>query len=472
MPFSKLLSTLILSGGVSYASSLAVYQDYTFYTYTPTSDFVGFSKNTDAKCKGSSVALIPVIQCPQEQRLCQDLDGLKSLKKELRINEMNINILENLISLPEPETIDAKAWIGAAKLLAKEEAALAEEKESLKKEIKQKSKYFYKQAPSFVALKTHIACPKALTLKIPHGQLSFSTHYEANLKNDEMTVTQNLSIVNRSGIDIKADSAMFYYRSSNQYVHPSYFSPWIVSKYVPHSKKMYKRASVSEAPVMELSVASESVMEGNIASVASYEDAREYKISNLSLASTGVPLEVEVLSWKTVATCVVKAYPYKNSKAFHVCSFTPKYQIDSNRWKIKSGTEVINENAVGEYRDGKYQLYTKVEEDIKILRKSIVKKERTSGIFGSTIRKKDGFTLILTNKSDKVKKFTVIERIPTSTTTEIKSKLLSITSKKKVDYKILKDGQIEMSIRLEAYERKKIDVRFEISYDKDLKVRY
>ena len=142
--------------------------------------------------------------------------------------------------------------------------------------------------------------------------------------------------------------------------------------------------------------------------------------------------------------CKLKAFPYINTKAFHVCSFTPKYQIDTNSWKVKSGTEVINERAVGEYRDGKYNLYTQIEEDIKILRKPIVQKERETGIFGGTARKKDGYTLTLTNKSDKVKTLTLIERIPTSTTEEIKSKLLSINAEKKVDYKMLEDGEIEM----------------------------
>jgi hypothetical protein len=208
------------------------------------------------------------------------------------------------------------------------------------------------------------------------------------------------------------------------------------------------------------------------APVASYEDAREYKITNLKIPSTGTALDVDVISWKVPLECEVRAYPYMNTKAFHMCSFTPKYQIDSNTWKVKSGTEVINERAVGEYRKGKYNIYTKVEEDIQILRKPIVKKERKTGIFGGTARKQDGFTLTLTNKSNKVKELTLIERIPTSTSTEIKSKLLSINSKSKVDYKMLKDGEVEMHIMLNANETQKIDILFEISYDKDLKVNY
>jgi len=267
---------------------------------------------------------------------------------------------------------------------------------------------------------------------------------------------------------------MFYYRSANQYVNPRHFSPWVVSKYVPRPKRMYKKARANAAPMMELSMVADSEMGGDImpAPVVSYEDAREYKITNLQLPSTGVALDVDVVSWKAALSCEVRVYPYMNTKAFQMCSFTPKYQIDANAWKVKSGTEVINEHAVGEYSKGKYHLYTKVEDDIKIIRRPIVKKERETGIFGGTARKKDGFSLTLTNKSNKTKVLTLIERIPTSTTTEIKSKLLGVKSEKKVDYKMLKNGEIEMHITLNANEIEKIDVLFEISYDKDLKVKY
>jgi hypothetical protein len=208
------------------------------------------------------------------------------------------------------------------------------------------------------------------------------------------------------------------------------------------------------------------------APVATYEDAREYMVQNLVLPSTGVPLDAKILTWKAALSCEVRAYPYANTKAFYVCAFKPKEQIDSHRWKISSGKEVINENAVGEYRDGKYNLYTKIEEDIKIRRRPIVQKERETGIFGGTARKKDGFTITLTNKSEKEKTLILTERIPTSTTEEIQSQLLSVKSEKKVDYKMLKDGKLEMHVALAGNETKKIDVLFEISYDKDLKVTY
>ena len=474
MTLSKSLIGLFISGGLSYASSLAVYQDSSFYTYTPSSTFIGFTKGVSAKCEGSTVALLSMDECPQNDRLCTELALLQESKEDVMVVDANTKVLAKFLSLPQPTVIDAAAWIASAKLIGTEQAKLFTEKESLSKKFKRNELAFRKQAPSPEAKQSAQSCQKELSLTIPYGYVSFSTSYEANIAEKEVNVTQKLSIINRSGIDIVADTAMFYYRSANQYVNPMHFSPWVVSKYVPRPKRVYKKTKSYAEPMMELSMAMDSGMGGDImpAPVVSYEDAREYKITNLKLPSTGVALDVDVVSWKAALSCEVRAYPYMNTKAFQMCSFTPKYQIDANAWKVKSGAEVINEHAVGEYSKGKYNLYTKVEDDIKIQRKPIVKKERETGIFGGTVRKKDGFTLILTNKSNKIKVLTLIERIPTSTTTEIKSKLLGVKSEKKVDYKMLKNGEIEMHITLNANEIEKIDVLFEISYDKDLKVKY
>lgn len=474
MTLSKPLIGFFILGGLSYASSLAVYQDSTFYDYIPSSPFIGFTKGVSAKCEGSTVALVPIDECLQKNRLCAEMGALEESKEDVMVVDANIKVLEKFLSLPQPTVIDAVSWIESARLIGTEQAKLLRQKESLSKKFKRKGVAFRKQAPSPEAKQTAQSCPKELSLTIPYGYVSFSTSYEANVEKNEVQVTQKLSILNRSGIDIEADSATFYYRSANKYVNPRHFSPWIVSKYLPQSKRMYKKTKVNTAPMREMSMVAEERLDGDImpAPVASYEDAREYKMTHLKLPSTGVALDVEVLSWKAPMECELRAYPYLNTKAFEMCSFAPKYQIDANTWKVKSGSEVINEHTVGEYRNGTYNLYTKVEDNIKILRKPIVQKERKTGIFGGTARKQDGFTLTLTNKSDKSKTLTLIERVPTSTTTEIKSKLLSIKGKNKVDYTLLKEGKIEMHITLNAYETQKIDVVFEISYDKDLKVKY
>lgn len=477
MTLSRLLSLLLLISTIASASSLAVYQDKTFYTTLSKSNFLGFGQGLKVKCEGTTLELFSSSTCPNEERLCRLLTGLKDTEQKLRSVQANKKVLAQLISLPQPTTYDANAWIESARSIGKEQSRLETKEKLLTEESRLQQLAFRKQAPKRQALKSTKICSDALELSIPYGHVSFSTHYEADISNEkELKVTQYLSILNRSGIDIEADKAMFYYRRAQQYVEPVHFNPWIVSKYVPKQNKEYKRAKAKALRMDIARVAEERVADSALMGIpvpaASYEDTREYKIENLLLPSTGVPIDVKVLTWNAVLKCELRAYPYRKSKAFKVCSFNPKYQIDSNSWKIKAENEMINENAVGEYRDKSYNLYTQIEEDINIIRTPIVQKDRKTGIFGGTARKKDGFKLVLTNKSDKVKTLTLTERIPTATTEEISVKLLSITSDDKINYSVKKEGEIEMKIELASNENKEIKILFEISYDKDLKVNY
>ncbi len=477
MTLSRSLSFLLLSGSMAYASSLAVYQDKTFYTTLSQNNFIGFGQGVKAKCEGTTFELFSSPTCPSGERLCRLLTGLKDTEQKVRSVQANKKVLAQLISLPQPTTYDANAWIESARSIGKEQSRLATKEKILVEESRLQQIAFRKQAPKRQALKSTKICADEIELSIPYGYVSFSTHYEADISNEkELTVTQYLSILNRSGIDIEADSAMFYYRRAQQYVEPVHFNPWIVSKYVPKQKKEYKRAKAKALRMDMAMVAEERVADSALMSIpvpaASYEDTREYKIENLMLPSTGVPVDVKVLTWNAALECELRAFSYRSSKAFQVCSFEPKYQIDNNSWKVRSDNEMINENAAGEYRDDSYNIYTQIDEDINILRTPIVQKDRKTGIFGGTARKKDGFNLVLTNKSDKVKTLTLTERIPTATTEEIKVKLLSITSDTKIDYTVKKEGEIEMKIELASNENKEIEILFEISYDKDLKVNY
>ncbi len=476
MQLHRTLISLSLTGGLALASSLAVYQDSTLYTFSPKDTFIGFASNVNAKCKGRTTALEPRVDCPEDARLCKERASLNATAQKLKATQVNISVLNTFISLPQPTSLDADNWIEAAQRIGEEQARLSTEETLLKKEYLLQSQAFNKQAPSREALYLKKECADDLELTLPYGQISFSTYYEADIgKGESIEVTQYLSVTNRSGIDMEAEDAMFYYRQAHRYISPVHFSPWIVSKYVPRPTKRYMKKStprtmMMQEDAMELSGAVAAV--NAPAPVAKYLSAREYQIENLSLPSTGEPVNVEVTSWKVPLKCELRAYPYRMNTAFTVCSFKPKTQIERNSWKIRKGERIVNDRAVGEYNEGTYRLYTEADLDMKIVRKPLVKRERTTGIFGNTVRKKDGYTLTLTNKSDKTKEMIVTERIPTSATEEIKVKLLSVKSEKKVDYTVSKNGKIEMSISLKAHETKKIEVLFEISYDKELKIDY
>ena len=395
MKLSTSLTLLLLSTSFSAASSLAVYQDQALYQYSTQMNYVGFSKGIHAKCDGNTVALHKILSCPPQERLCQELASVREIQKGINVIQYNGEALDKLSSLAQPTQIDAASWIASAKLLGEEKARLLSAEQKAKKDLKVKSAAFQKQVTSPIALATKSNCTGTLSVTIPYGKLTFSTAYEANIiSKNEVKVTQTLSMVNRSGIDIVAQTGFFYYRAGKSYVRAIHFNPWIVRKYAPRVRKMLKKSRAremlaSDEPTMEVSMASP-VPVPRVQ--VSYIDAREYKIANLNLPSTGVPLEVEMLSWSAPLICEIKAYPYVNSKAFEVCSFNPKQQIDSNQWKIKEGAVTLNEKARGEYRDGKYQLYTKNEDDIQIIRKSIVKKSvKQVSLVGLLVKKMDLF---------------------------------------------------------------------------------
>jgi len=474
MKLSTSLAALLLTSGLS-ASTLSVYQDQTLYNYAPSSSYIGMTKGVKAKCEGNTVDLHEISTCPQDKRLCKELSSLKEAQKELNSIKYTAQALEKLSALAQPKEIDAAAWIKASTLLGEEKAILLQREKKRQKTVSVKTAALHKQTPTQQVLVSGKICGNEMELILPYGYVTFSTSYEADLTSEkEIAVTQTMRIVNRSGIDMAADRAMFYYRRANQTIRPVYFDPWIVSKYEPRvQRRMVKKSMIQN------SMADESSREMIMAApppvlkpVASYIDAREYRIKGLDLPSTGVPVEVKITSWRAAVNCKLKAYPYINIQTFNVCSFTPEYQIENNRWKIKSGKVTLNENARGEYNEGKYELYTAIDEDIKIRRRPMVKKERETGIFGGTVRKKDGFVLHVTNKSDKSKTLTLIDRIPTSDSDEIKVKLLALRSDKKINYKMLKEGKLEMYLTLDPKENKKIEVQFEISYDKDLKISY
>jgi len=470
----QIIHLALLAGTtLSMASSLSIYQDKTLYSYTPQSSFIGLTKGVKAKCEGESISFSHTFVCPENGHLCKLYTDAEAVEAQILSNRNNMALLEKLIKLPQPNSVNAAVWVEAAKLLAREQTKLALEKKRLSHESRKLKQRFNKQTRANMPLALDSMCKGELELTLPYGYVTFATEYEATLLDGRIEVTQKLSVLNRSGIDIEANEAHFYYRSARQYVRPIYFSPWIVGERRAYLSKNVKRSR----KIMVMDDAEEMHMDAPTAAATApqkvrYEDAREYTIENLKLPSTGESKSLPVMTWKVPVKCQTELFAYRNSNAFEVCSFKPKFQIEQNRWKITKNGKIVNESAVGEYKKENYRLYTQIDQDIKIIRKKIVRKERETGIFGGTARKKDGFILTIINKSNKEKKLLVTERIPSSTTEKIKVKLLSVHSDKAVDYNLLKDGKLKMNVVLVPHEARKIEVLFEISYDKDLKIDY
>jgi len=449
------------------ASTLSVYQDRSIYSYLPTSNFIGFGKNITAKCEGESVPLKIMSECPSSERLCSELyTKIEAVETKLHENRLDSEILDKLVTLPQPNSFDAKRAIVSAQAVAKEQTRLFVEKEKLTQLIKSLKADLSKQTRASVPVGLKNPCKGTLRLEIPYGYITFKTEYTASLiSNSQIEVKQYLSIRNRSGIDIEAQQASFFHRPSIQYLRPVHFRPWIVRERQPFPKKRMLQKTML-ANDMETAVATPVPAEPL---KAQYERSREYTVKNLKLPSDGLKKKLPVMQWQVPAECQTELYAYRNRHAYKVCSFRPKFQIEQHRWRVYQNGSIINEKASGEYAGERYKLYISNDEDIEVQRKPVVDKEKESGIFGGTIRKKDGFELTITNKSEKPKKVLVTERIPTSATDKIEVRLLSVTGN---SYRLLKDGKIEMEISLPPKSHKRIEVLFEIAYDKNLKITY
>jgi hypothetical protein len=451
------------------ASSLDIYQDRTLYRYVPKHTFVGLTQNLQARCDNEPLVLETTQVCPQSQRLCTLYKKAQQVRTELLQNSANSKLLEQLVSLSQPRSIDAGGWIAAAKKISTEQTQLALQKERLNAENHKLKQRFARETRASVPLTQRKLCKGMLELTLPYGYVTFSTKYEAELSGKEIVVTQKLAVINHSGIDIVADEAHFYYRPAQQHVRPVHFSPWIIGEKKARPTKGIRKHTLNK--MMQESPASMSVDAAAPMKVV-YQDAREYMVKNLVLPSTGEEIRVPVMTWRAPVQCQEELYAYRNRSVFEVCTFTPKFQIEQNRWKIMKERKILNARAVGEYDQRRYRLYIRQDPDIKVIRKKVVLKERETGIFGGTVRKKDGFSLTLINKSDHAKKIMVTERIPTSTMDKIAVKLLSVDAPKGVTHTLQKEGKLKMDVALAPYESKKIEVLFEISYDKDMEIDY
>jgi len=468
---------LIFAVGISAAaaSSLRVYSDRAYYVYEPQNAFVGFTERVEAKCKERVVPLERSVACEANgSELCALYETLLSVEREKSETKKSEEMLELFASSFDPQQMDASGWIDAAKRLARERTKLELQANALEIESENLKRAFRKRAPASTPSVLQTPCRGSLKLSFPQGYIRFDTEYVAHLKEGKIAVEQKIAITNRSGVDINAKEANFYRRRSIQNIAPVRFRPWIVSEARHYTAKKAVRTLAS--PAMKANVVEqESVILSDappVAMKAVYEDAREYRVENLHLPSTGEAIKIPILKWEAPVVCQEELFAYRNRTVFEVCRFKPAYQIEKHRWRVMQGEELLNANARGAYEEGGYALYTKIDPDIAVRRERIVPKERESGIFGGTERKKDGFVLTIVNKSDKKKTIRITERIPTSDTEKISVKLRFVKGTKKIRYKEGKEGKLTMEITLLPNETQKIRVGFEISYDKALEVVY
>ncbi len=477
--YKKILQISVLfivsGGGTAFASTLDIYQDGAKYRMIPADSYLGFTKGIVAVCEGQTLSLKSAEECAENNRLCKAKKDITKLEIERNILRYESETLEKLITLSKPTQIDASKWIEAASKIGKHKAVLLAKEKHLSVQLQDKQAAFSRQAPSNKPLFLQKKCAGELELTIPAGYIGARLLYEADTSNPaSISVKQYIALSNRSGIDIIAKEGHIYAKSYRVYLHPQQFQPWIAriqqERRAVKKSRALSKMSYAEAP-MESAGADMAAVEP-VANVGSLVQMgyKNYQLSGIELPSTGEEIKIKLAEYTVPATCTLVSYPYRDTQVYQACRFTPKTAIESNRWRIEKNKRLVSDQAYGAYREGKYLLNVDVDDEVVIHRKPIVKRDRSSGIFGGSIRKKDGFVLDLTNLSNQTKKIRIIERIPTSTTDKIKVKLLQVEGAD--SHKPGKDGRVDIVVSLAPKAHKKVKVLFELSYDKNTKVRY
>ena len=473
MKRNRKILCLLLAGmagaAVLQAASLEIYRDGAIYRYVPVDDYVGFLSRGEARCGDRSIALEKRPSCPESKRLCKEKADLDKIKKQLRTTQETLKVLSGIEKAIKPAELSADKWISTAEKTGAKRAELLGISERLQRESQAKEERFHRQSSAREALFLSRTCKESLALTLPPGLIKLGVENEAELlENDLLKITQFLSLTNRSGVDISVKDARIYARNFRRTLRPIRFSPWVVRPAPPRptlrSKKAYKAVNEAADRVM-LAAAPVPVME-RVEKIG----ARNYAVGKLDLPSTGESVRVRLGEYQVKSRCEAIAYPYRDRSLYRACRFKPKEEIVTDRWTLKKGRRILSDRVYGEYKEGNYLLYVDRDESVSIRRERLVEKERSSGIFGGEIRKRDGYIIEVDNRSGKKKSLTLVDRIPRSTTEKIRVKLLKVSGATKESLK--DNGELIMKLELDPGESRTVKVLFELRYDKDLKVLY
>jgi hypothetical protein len=464
----KVTAAVLLWAGALAMGSLEIYNDGVKYRYVPVDDYVGFVRGAKALCGEREITLLTRQECPEAKRLCKEAQEIVKLRVELESVRDSLAMVRSWTKSARPGDIDAAKWIGAAEKMGKRLAEWKRRKWLTETELKGRERHFQGQVSGDKPLFLSRLCKDELELTLPPGVIDIRLINVAELEGEKIRVSHYLALRNHSGVDISSKDARIYVRDYHRNLSPVRFIPWVVRPV--REPVLRKRVRKKEERLFE-------AMDAGMGAPAPVLPTpkrlgyRDYAVGKIELPSTGEEVRVRINGYEVPRKCEELSFPWRDPSVYVACRFVPKTAVENSRWILKRGRRVISESAYGEYDGGKYLLFVDRDDAVKIRRRPVVEKERSSGIFGGKIKKKDGYVLEFENRSDRQKTVKIIERIPASTTEAIKVKLLELKGaiRESLDDE---EGKLVMQVVLAPREHKEVKVLFELSYDKDLKIRY
>jgi len=446
------------------ASTLELYRDGAFYTFEPEKGFVGFvGKGAQARCEGESVALVRQTMCPPDDRLCRLATKIRKLEAQAAEAKASRQVIETLLDRADLKSLDAGKVVAFSDRLGKRMSALERQARRQEREAGFLREAFARQSSGPEAVWLAERCSRPVRLKMPAGWIGFDLYYRAEIAGPKrLKAAKMMKLVNRSGVDIEADRAVLTYANAHRALRPLRFRPWVIRDASKAPRVLYKRAM----PMADTAAAPVARMEKVVTKAP-----RRYEATHLSLPSTGRPVRVTLSRFEVPVTREEMAYPWFDTRVFETLRFRPEAPVESDRWRIFEKGRLVSDRVTGAYVDGEYTLFWKVDEDVVLRRTRLVLKENES-FFGGSIHKKDGYEIRLTNQSERSKKIVLIDRIPVAVRSDVTVKLLDVTSKLPMRYRLGKEGRLRVDVTLPPHASGAVRVLFEVSYDRKKPVVY
>lgn len=463
----KILLSIVLFV-ISVNASVKIYKNNSELSYIPTTKFIGFNKNIKAFNEDGDIKIIKSSCINNSLDKCQKINSINELigKNNSLVRQKIVmqkaldnfytdykNIDENILYISQMSDNIS----GIDKQINKNNFEI--EKIKQRGDFRVNSPYYldniYKK-----------------NVKINFRGISFYSKYILDL--DNSSLNHSLSITNNSGVNLDKTSALIFDRNYYSSVENIAFNPSTVRKInnygmsrMERDESNYFKAGVQKSKKVLSSISTSETSTSKIST-------KNYKIKNFSLLANGIEKKflVDSVKIKIKRETIWRAW---QNAVYIQGTFAIIDTLENNIVDMIYNNSRVK-NVFLRVEDNNMVFNIAQEHDLKVLRKEIPTFSQSKGFLNSDTEIKKTIQLLVTNTSNKEKKFLIYEKIPISTDGDIKVKLnyfIQTIGEEKIKVNIQnnkKNGKIILEVLLKPKEYKKFIYEYAIRHPKKVKI--
>ncbi len=442
-----------------FSSELRIYSDNSVYYPDKPNSFIGFNGNVEVFCDNYKLSVYRKYEAKGNSPLLKLFDTYLNLSDKLHlIGEQEVLIGKMIDSLRFSSNESVSKFLKNSGEYAIKIAELKRKKQLLKNELDIVKIRISEMAPSVFPF--YCDFPKGFkSVRYEFKGITYRVLNKLYIDSSsgKVDVVKEISLKNKSGIDIVADSILILNIASSRYFSPISFSPWIVRERdfrtsAPLKTKKMSKGMFDVAASMPVSPQEVSQLE-----------SRVYLLGRTTLFSDGIEKRFKVKSKKVPYSKQLVVYPYIDKNVYNEYSFSLPFEVDSDYWEVFVGKKVFSRvRGVFEKQQNRYKIFAGIDYSVEVSRKRKLNFQEEKGLFSKKNVLKDGYEITLRNVSDKIKRVNVVDRVPVSVKEGVIIRDVKVNGVS--NYNIDKKGKLAFKVELKPGEAKNIDVSFVIEF--------